>query len=166
MTAKLAMTGIAAMALASLAIPPQPRAGALVWNFSPSIAVGLYRIAGSQWGLGDYVAVIPSPRLSRILTDARVLKPARLLLKRVAGAKGDVVCRAGSIVSVNGKPAATARETAPTGEALPAWSGCAVLGAGEVFLLGDTDASFDGRYFGVTDARSVVGRLAAILLLG
>jgi type IV secretory pathway protease TraF len=51
-----------------------------------------------------------------------------------------------------------------TREPLPSWQGCTSLNEGQVFLLGDTAGSYDGRYFGVTGTREVVGR--ADLMLG
>ena len=39
-----------------------------------------------------------------------------------------------------------------------AWSGCRLLGGGEYFLLMDDRLSFDGRYFGVTQGKDLLGR--------
>jgi type IV secretory pathway protease TraF len=35
---------------------------------------------------------------------------------------------------------------------------------GEVFLLGETDNSFDGRYFGITPASDIIGPLEALVI--
>jgi len=40
---------------------------------------------------------------------------------------------------------------------LTAWRGCRVLGRGEVLLLGDTDDSFDGRYWGPVSVDLIEG---------
>jgi hypothetical protein len=40
------------------------------------------------------------------------------------------------------------------------------LQAQEVFLLGETDNSFDGRYFGASQASDIVGRIDPVLLVG
>jgi type IV secretory pathway protease TraF len=37
------------------------------------------------------------------------------------------------------------------------------LNEGQVFLLGDTAGSYDGRYFGVTGASEIVGRADLLL---
>ena len=63
--------------------------------------------------------------------------------------EGDTVCAEGSTVSVNGVTVAERGQVDADGNALPSWSGCVVLDAGEVFLLGDHPGSFDGRYWGV-----------------
>lgn len=80
-------------------------------------------------------------------------------MKRVAAGEGDEVCRIGVQVTLNGQPTVHAQ----TIQQLPFWSGCKVLKAGEVFLLGETDNSFDGRYFAITSAMDIVGPLRSIL---
>jgi type IV secretory pathway protease TraF len=131
----------------------------LVWNFTPSIPVGLYVIEQRQWQQGDRVALKPTGRLKEALSAAAVLKDGRLLMKRVAAIAGDEVCRTKLIVSINHVPRVAARDE-PN---LPSWSGCVLLQTGEVFLLGDTESSFDGRYFGITSASDIVAPLSPIL---
>ncbi|MCW0197649.1 S26 family signal peptidase, partial [Sphingopyxis sp.] len=49
------------------------------------------------------------------------------------------------------------------GRPMPWWSGCAELGSGEYFLLmAESPASFDGRYFGVSEADDIVGKARLI----
>lgn len=131
----------------------------LVWNFTPSIPTGLYSIEDHGWQTGDRVALKPSGRLLEVLRTAEVLKDGRLLMKRVAASAGATVCRADMKVTINGAAAVDARPD----ERLPRWSGCVVLAPGEVFLLGETDNSFDGRYFGVSAAADIVGPVRSIL---
>src|SRR5690606_28740829 len=92
----------------------------LVWNFTPSIPVGLYSIEERDWRIDDRVALKPSGRLLEMLQTAGVLKDGRLLMKRVAAAAGDKVCRVGNLVMINDVPRVEARPDA----GLPAWSGC------------------------------------------
>ena len=69
----------------------------------------------------------------------------------------------GADVSINDEPAAKARDVDSQGVQLGSWQGCVTLDDGQVFLLGDTPGSYDGRYFGVTGTREVVGRANLIL---
>jgi type IV secretory pathway protease TraF len=71
--------------------------------------------------------------------------------------EGDTVCAEGSAVSVNGETVAERGQVDAAGNPLPSWSGCVVLEAGEVFLLGDHPGSFDGRYWGVSDLAELGG---------
>lgn len=82
-------------------------------------------------------------------------------MKRVAASEGDSVCRTGQQVTINGVASVTARSN----KELPSWSGCIHLKAGNVFLLGDSEKSFDGRYFGITEADDIIGPIRPIFKL-
>lgn len=153
----LALVGVVMIAASFLSRRPM-----FVWNFTSSTPVGLYGALDRPWVRGDWVAVEPSPALRALMTTHGVLERERLLVKRVAAASGDEVCREGLRVTINGREAAIARMMGSLGSPLPAWSGCRRLGQGEVFLLGEADGSFDGRYFGVTQASEIVTPLQAL----
>jgi conjugative transfer signal peptidase TraF len=159
----VAAVGLAAIGM--LLVPARASPGAFVWNFTPSVPLGLYRVDTPSWARGDRVAVRPSARLANILQTAHVLDPGRLLLKRVAATAGDTVCREGVVVSINRAIVARAKNTDDRGAKLPTWSGCEQLGAGQVLLLGEVPESFDGRYFGPTDASDIIGRISPVILL-
>lgn len=146
-----------------LLVPARVRVGTLVWNFTPSVPTGLYSIEQRAWTRGDRVAVEPSSALRGQLVQAGVLDDRRLLLKRVAAVEGDTVCRAGLEVMINNEPVAVALAPGSGEITLPAWEGCVVLGRGDVFLLGETANSFDGRYFGVTSRADIVGPVTLLL---
>ena len=81
------------------------------------------------------------------------------LLKQVGAVPGSTVCRTEDRVSIDGLPAAMARDADARGRALPRWSGCRRLDVGQVFLLNPgAPGSFDGRYFGPSPARDIVGK--------
>lgn len=132
----------------------------LVWNYTPSIPIGLYAIEQRAWKRDDRVALKPTGTLHEALSAAEVLKDGRLLMKRVAAVAGDEVCRDKLDISINGIRRVTARNE----QHLPSWSGCKRLQMGEVFLLGETDNSFDGRYFGITPASDIIGPLEALVI--
>ncbi len=72
---------------------------------------------------------------------------------------GQRICRSGLSISIDGQAAATARAADHLHRTLPAWQGCHVIAPGEIFLLNpDVADSFDGRYFGVLPAASILGR--------
>lgn len=135
----------------------------LVWNASASAPIGLYRVVhGAPVRRGDMV-IARMPAAFRPLAAARDYIPASVpLVKRVAAAEGDGVCAAGTKVRINGRVAAVRLARDSAGRPMPWWKGCRRLGHGEVFLLVDSRRSFDGRYFGITGARDVIGRAAFI----
>lgn len=149
--------GLAAALAATLLAEPRPR---LVWNASASAPVGLYAVGdGTVLVRGDMV-IARAPDEFRMMAARRHYLPANVpLVKRVAAAPGDEVCAAGPRIFVNGQVVAVRLDRDGAGRPMPWWSGCAELGPGEYFLLmADSTASFDGRYFGVSQARDIVGK--------
>lgn len=146
----------AGLLLVSAAFPPAPR---LVWNASASAPIGLYAVApGSLAEPGDMV-IARVPATYRRLAATRRYVPINVpLVKRVAAAAGDEVCARGLEIVVNGRPIARRRPVDGAGRAMPVWSGCIRLRGRQLFLLMDAPASFDGRYFGVTDGADVIGK--------
>lgn len=158
----LAARGIALALLgcgiaATIAVPPRPL---LVWNASASAPMGLYRV-GRPDGVGKGDMVIA--RLSepyRSLAAKRHYLPSNVpLVKRVAAMPGDRVCARGNLIFVNGKPVTERLKIDARGRAMPWWRGCVRLGVTQFLLLmTDSPASFDGRYFGTSERRDVIGR--------
>ena len=145
-----------AVLLSTVALPPAPR---LVWNASASAPIGLYAVApGTAAQPGDMVvARLPEP-YRRLAATRRYLPLNVPLVKRVAAAAGDDVCALGRRVLINGRPVAVRLDVDRAGRPMPHWSGCRRLRGEQRFLLMDAPASFDGRYFGVTEGVDIVGK--------
>jgi len=79
-------------------------------------------------------------------------------VKRVAAQAGDEVCALGQEIFVNGSRTAERRLADGQGRPMPTWLGCIRLHGRQLFLLMDNPASFDGRYFGATEGRDIIGR--------
>lgn len=149
--------GLAAALAATLLVDPRPR---LVWNPSASAPVGFYAVGdAAPLARGDMV-IARVPVEFRMFAARRRYLPVNVpLVKRVAAVAGDEVCAAGARVTVNGRLVARRLDRDGAARPMPWWSGCAELRSGEYFLLmADSPASFDGRYFGVSDATDIVGR--------
>lgn len=142
---------------ATLIAPPRPR---FIWNVSHSAPVGLYVVGGQNaLAVGDMVAA-RVPRDWRMLAAMRRYVPANVpLIKRIAARPGDHVCAKARDILVNGEPVAARRARDGAGRAMPRWTGCTILGEGSYLLLMKDPASFDGRYFGPTDAHDIVGEV-------
>jgi conjugative transfer signal peptidase TraF len=131
----------------------------LIWNASASAPIGLYAVrpAGAL-RLAELVVVAPPPPLDAFLDKRRYLPEGVPLIKRILALPGQTVCRAGRMITVNGTRAGEALERDRLGRELPAWEGCRVIDAGDVFLMNRAPASLDGRYFGPLPATTIVGR--------
>jgi conjugative transfer signal peptidase TraF len=135
----------------------------LVWNASASAPIGFYwRVAGAP-SRGDLV-LARAPLWARRLAAERHYLPLNVpVVKRVAAVAGDVVCASGDAISIDGYVVAHRLVSDRMDRPLPQWEGCVALSAGEFFLLmADVPDSFDGRYFGVTERRDIIGRLVPL----
>jgi len=151
-----AVVATSTMLAAADLFDPAPR---LLWNASASVPIGFYRVApGTRPRRGD-LAVAWAPAAARELAARRGYLPRAVpLLKPVAAVAGDRVCAQGVRVTVSGGLAADRLRADASGRDLPAWDGCRTLRSGEAFLLArSVRASFDGRYFGVTEPHDIVG---------
>ena len=136
----------------------------LIWNASASVPVGLYAVLpASSPQLGDLAVVDPPTDLARFL-DLRGYLPRGIpMLKRVAALPGQLVCRIGRIVWIDGMAVAEARVEDRNRYTLPVWSGCHQIRQDEMFLLNaNAPDSLDGRYFGSLPVSALRGRAVAI----
>jgi conjugative transfer signal peptidase TraF len=157
LTLAVALFGI--LATSASAIPSRR----LVWNASASVPIGLYWRIGAEPARGDLVLAW-APLWARRLAAERGYLPFDVpLVKRIAAVAGDTVCVVDSAVVINGETMAHQRDTDLSGQPLPRWDGCRILASGEFFLImPHVPDSFDGRYFGISDRRDIVGRLVPL----
>lgn len=142
--------------IATIGFSPRPR---LIWNASASAPIGLYQVSGTASLRSGDMVIAWVPEAARRFAARRRYLPANVpLVKRVAARAGDTVCAIGPVISINGVRIAERRRFDGQGRILPWWQGCTTLEDGELFLLmADAADSFDGRYFGPTNAADVVG---------
>ena len=151
--------GLACLALAAA---PAPR---LLLNTTASVPVGLYYLSPPGPARhGELVVVRPNPALAAFLDEGGWLPRGVPLIKPVGAVAGQSVCRLGRDLFIDGRLAARALEVDGQGRTLPAWSGCQVLGPGEVLLLAPAFGSLDGRYFGPTSEGEILARARPLLV--
>jgi conjugative transfer signal peptidase TraF len=145
----LAILALAAASVAPLFVVPSIALHPLIiFNGSGSAPLGFYRIENRSPRLGDTVVVRPSKTNEALLVERGILPAGVPLLKRVAAAAGDEICRDGTVISINGADAEEALEHDNLGRPMPVWQGCRTLSEGEFFLLQPHPYSVDSRYFG------------------
>ena len=156
-----------ALLLLSATIGAQPL---LVWNATASAPIGFYRVwsMGSRpLRIGELVLIRPDAESARFYSERGYLPFGVPLLKRVAAIEDEHVCERDGGLSIDGRHVADALPTDGRGRPLVAWSGCRQLRDGELFvLMAKVPASLDGRYFGPTPIRSVIGRATPLWILG
>lgn len=148
----------------SVVIHPAPR---LIWNVTASTPVGLYRLQSvSPLHVGDLIAIRPPTDIAGMLARGGYLPLGVPLLKPVAALPGQVVCRNGTVVSVDGKALGTTLARDHRGRPLPVWQGCRDVLPGQIFVMNPAvPTSLDGRYFGVLPVDAVIGRAQPLWLM-
>jgi len=122
-------------------------------NLSPSVPVGVYRLARPAAPLArGTLALLPAPVAVRPWhrAGARLLKP-------VAAVAGEEVCVRASGLWIAGQWYGDVYGEAD-GKRLPHLDGCQVVPDGSVFLASTQPRSLDGRYFGMTPLTDLTAR--------
>lgn len=159
MLAALSLAVVAVLGAGNAAAPRRP---VVLINESPSLPRGFYlRTGRSAIVPGDIVATRQPPQARAYLAALGMPAETRLL-KRVAAVAGARVCASSGALRWPGGAVRVLRRDR-RGAALPSWSGCRSLSAGELLLLGDTPTSFDSRYFGPVSGGAVVGVYRKVL---
>ena len=132
----------------------------LVYNATASVPLGWYAVDEARdLQPGGYVVVHPPLRMTPLLVERGYLGAGVPLVKQIGAVPGSTVCRHESRITIDGTPSAIARDADGLGRPLPRWEGCRRLGPNQVFLLNPgSPGSFDGRYFGPTSARDIIGQ--------
>jgi conjugative transfer signal peptidase TraF len=120
----------------------------VIYNPSQSVPSGFYLRSSEPPRRGDFVTVAAFEVAPEYAALRDYADRSDRFLKRVTATEGQLVCAEDETISIDGADVATRIERDAEGRALPTWRGCRRLAVGELFLLGDTDASFDGRYWG------------------
>jgi len=142
---------------ASAPFAPVPK---LIWNASASVPLGLYLVKPADaLHIGELVVVRPPEAVATFLAERGYLATGVPLLKRVLALPGQMVCRTGRTITVDGTTLGDALDRDQAGRVLPDWQGCRIVADSEVFLMNWQSAnSFDGRYFGPLSDSTIVGR--------
>lgn len=120
----------------------------VIYNPSHSVPSGFYLRSSEPPRRGDFVTVAAVEVAPEYASLRGYADRSDHFLKRIAASEGQLVCAEDETISIGGARVATRIERDTDGRTLPTWRGCRRLAAGELFLLGDTDDSFDGRYWG------------------
>jgi conjugative transfer signal peptidase TraF len=158
------LLGTCVMAFSSVA-HPMPR---LLWNASASVPVGLYEIhPAGRLTTGELLVVKPPAALAQFMASRRYLALGVPLIKHVAALPGQIVCRSGRTIIVDGIVEAEALDRDARGRELPVWQGCRTVRSGDVFLMNAAVRdSFDGRYFGPVPDSTIIGSATPLWLPG
>lgn len=121
----------------------------LLWNWTPSLPLGLYWVSPhAQAGVGALVAFPVPAGVRALVLERRYLPPGALLVKPIVAAADDEVCTDEGTLTVNGTPLGAIASADTRGRPLPHDTRCAPLPGGVVFVASHLPTSFDSRTFG------------------
>jgi conjugative transfer signal peptidase TraF len=134
----------------------------LVWNWTPSLPLGLYWVSPGGSGrvkLGALVAFPVPAHVRALVLERRYRPPGALLVKPVVATAADRVCTDGGTLTVNDAPLGAIATEDTRGRPLPHDERCGRLPEGDVFVASHFATSFDSRTFGpvrLADIRGTV----------
>ena len=134
----------------------------LLWNWTPSLPLGLYWVSPASSGRAKVGALVAFPvpaHVRALVLERRYLPPGALLVKPVVATAADRVCTDGGTLTVNGAPLGAIATEDTRGRPLPHDERCGSVPEGDVFVASHFATSFDSRTFGpvpLTDIRGTV----------
>jgi conjugative transfer signal peptidase TraF len=155
-----------AVAWAALASALACLAGAhLLWNWTPSLPLGLYWVSPADSGSVNVGALVAFPvpaHVRALVLERRYLPPGALLVKPVVATAADRVCTEGGDLAVNGAPLGAIATEDTQGRPLPHDERCGRLPEGEVFVASHFATSFDSRTFGPVPLANIRGTVTPL----
>ena len=140
------------------AFTPSPK---LIWNASASAPIGFYAVLPSHpLKDGDFVVAMPPDALAAVFAARHYLPKGVPLLKHIAALPGQIVCRRGAVITIDGIAIASALTRDPRRSAIAHLARLPRdFSRTKIFLLNrDVRDSLDGRYFGPLPMASLIGR--------
>jgi conjugative transfer signal peptidase TraF len=137
----------------------------LLWNWTPSLPLGLYWVSPRTSGplpVGALVAFPVPPHVVRLVTERRYLPPGALLVKPVVATSRDDVCTDGGELTVNGTALGAIATEDTLGRPLPHDARCGPLPDGDVFVASHFPTSFDSRTFGPIPLSAIRGTVTPL----
>jgi len=140
----------------------------LLWNWTPSLPLGLYWVSALSSGgsgrvkVGALVAFPVPGRVRALVLERRYLPPGALLVKPVVAMRPDRVCTDGGTLTVNGTPLGAIATEDTRGRPLPHDERCGPVPEGEVFVASHFATSFDSRTFGPVPLANIRGTVTPL----
>lgn len=136
----------------------------IVINRTDSVETGIYRkVIFPNFSKGHYVTYKPDDKYKKYVEstygnnhDGKIL-----LLKKIVGTEGDVIEEKNFKIYINGEEKGKIYRLKGLTETSPNYK--KVLSKDEVFLMGETPDSFDGRYFGAIKKKELVSEVKLVI---
>lgn len=137
----------------------------LLWNWTPSLPLGLYWVSPTSSGRVNVGALVAFPvpaHVRALVLERRYLPPGALLVKPVVATAADFVCTEGGELTVNGAPLGAIATEDTRGRPLPHDERCGPVPEGDVFVASHFATSFDSRTFGPVPLADIRGTVTPL----
>jgi conjugative transfer signal peptidase TraF len=135
----------------------------LLWNWTPSLPLGLYWVSSRPEADVGALVAFPVPGSVRALVrERRYLPPGAVLVKPLVAIADDDVCTDGGTLTVNGAPLGAIATADTRGRPLPHDTRCGPLPDGVVFVASHFPTSFDSRTFGPVPISQIRGTVTPL----
>jgi conjugative transfer signal peptidase TraF len=137
----------------------------LLWNWTPSLPLGLYWLSPggcARVKVGALVAFPVPAHVRALVLERRYLPPGALLVKPVVAMRPDCVCTDSGTLTVNGTPLGAIATEDTQGRPLPHDERCGPVPEGDVFVASHFATSFDSRTFGPVPLSNLRGTVTPL----
>lgn len=134
----------------------------VVFNATPSLPEGFYRLRHTRAQTGDLIWFHAPPRMHRLAISRRYLPSGAHFAKRVIGEAGTLWCIREDRFVVDSSVYGPVFREDSEGRPLPRQRGCHIVPDGEVLVGTPHRHSIDSRYFGSISRKRIRGTLTPL----
>jgi conjugative transfer signal peptidase TraF len=135
----------------------------LVWNWTPSLPLGLYWLSRGAPATPGALVAFPVPAEVRdLVRERRYLPPGAMLIKHVVASPGDYVCTDAGSFTINGQELGAILTEDTAGRPLPHYEGCGPVPDGLLYVASHHAKSFDSRTFGPVPKADIRGTVTPL----
>jgi conjugative transfer signal peptidase TraF len=135
----------------------------LLWNWTPSLPLGLYWVSPRGVATVGTLVAFPVPTsVQALVRERKYLPPGAFLIKPIVALASDRVCTEGGTLVVGGSVLGAVLTEDSAKRPLPHATECGPLSEGQAFVASHYPKSFDSRTFGPIALNTIRGTVTPL----